>query len=106
MALFLASSWVKEMCLSKVLFISDCLQLVNFVNGNNCVIDRRCLDRLEDFRSSFSACLGFKLGYVNRTKNKVVDKLSRRARMSNLKTIWDAPPPFLDVVMELCRKIP
>ncbi|XP_026411185.1 uncharacterized protein LOC113306470 [Papaver somniferum] len=86
-ALILASSWAEEMSLSKVIFLSDCLQLVNFVNGGKGDIDWRCLDLLEDYQISFSAYLNFKIGYVKRIKNKIVDRLARRARTLSLRNI-------------------
>lgn len=85
------------MNLSRVLFVSDCLHLVDFVNGGNGSVDWRCSDIMEDSRISFSSF------YIKRLKNKLADQLARRARKFSLKDNWVSVPPFLD---SLTRKEP
>lgn len=60
-ALILTISWALEMNLSKVLFASDCLQLVDFVNEGKGAIDWRCIDLLNDCRISFLVVIVIKL---------------------------------------------
>ncbi|XP_026459415.1 uncharacterized protein LOC113360081 [Papaver somniferum] len=80
MALILACSWVGEMNLSRVLFISDCLQLVDLVNQGKGDIDWRSQDLVEDCRISFSSCVNSRIVFIKRSKNKIADRLARRAR--------------------------
>ncbi|XP_026451715.1 uncharacterized protein LOC113352048 [Papaver somniferum] len=100
-ALLLAISWAKEMNLPKVVFVSDCLHLVNFVNGCNSSVDWRSLDLLELCRSSISSSVSFKLMYIKRQNNPLADRLARRARKNNLKGLWFSLPNFLN---NMCRK--
>ncbi|XP_026383447.1 uncharacterized protein LOC113278940 [Papaver somniferum] len=47
-ALILAISWAKKMNLFKIIIVSDCVQLMDFVNGGSTNIDWRSSDLLED----------------------------------------------------------
>lgn len=87
------------MNLSKVLLVSDCLQLVNFVNGGKDMVDWRSCDILEDCRFSLSSCNNFKVMHITRLKNKVAICLARRARKYCLKTNWVSFPYFLSDVV-------
>lgn len=72
-ALFLAISWVKELKLSKVLFVSDFLQVVDFVNEVISSVGWRCSDLLEDCRRFISSSNVYNVVYVNRIKNRIAD---------------------------------
>ncbi|XP_026383587.1 uncharacterized protein LOC113278893 [Papaver somniferum] len=63
-ALILAISWAEEMNLPKVVFVSDCLQLVNFVNGDSSNVEWRSVDLLEHCQSLLSSSLSFKIMYI------------------------------------------
>ncbi|RZC56459.1 hypothetical protein C5167_015303 [Papaver somniferum] len=65
-ALFLAISWVKELNLSKVLFVCDCLQVVGFVNGVSSSVGRMCSDLLEDCRNFTASRNAYKVVYIIR----------------------------------------
>ncbi|XP_026399025.1 uncharacterized protein LOC113294866 [Papaver somniferum] len=95
-ALILAISWAEELNLSKVVFVSDCLQLVQFVNGVSRIIDWRSGDLLEQCRSLLSKFTSFKSVYVKRLNNPFADRLARRARKDSLKDIWVSFPSFLN----------
>ncbi|XP_026451412.1 uncharacterized protein LOC113351684 [Papaver somniferum] len=64
-ALLLAISWAEEMNLPKVVFLSDCLQLVNFVNAATSNFNWRSIDLLNRCRISIVSNVSFKLLYVN-----------------------------------------
>ncbi|XP_026399844.1 uncharacterized protein LOC113295736 [Papaver somniferum] len=102
-ALFLGISWALEMNLSRVIFLSDCLQMVDFVNGDCSKVGWWSSDVLKDCRSLLSSNSSFKLMYINRVKNNLADKLARRARKYCIKNNWVSFPPFLD---GLVRKEP
>ncbi|XP_026441788.1 uncharacterized protein LOC113340957 [Papaver somniferum] len=59
-ALFLAISWAEEMNLQKVFFLSDCLQLVNFVNAASTDVNWRSVDLLNRCRISLDSNVAFK----------------------------------------------
>ncbi|XP_026451479.1 uncharacterized protein LOC113351759 [Papaver somniferum] len=59
-ALFFAISWAKEINFSKVLFIYDCLQVVDFVNGSSVCVEWRCKDILVDCKSLLLSNNNFK----------------------------------------------
>ncbi|XP_026459110.1 uncharacterized protein LOC113359740 [Papaver somniferum] len=111
MTLILACSWVRELNLSNVLFVSDCLQLVQLVNEGKSDIDWRSLQFLEDYRSSFFSCVNSRLVYVKRDRNKITDGLARRARNFSLKNIWNPSPHFLQTsigevpLTEICNNL-
>ncbi|XP_026384062.1 uncharacterized protein LOC113279597 [Papaver somniferum] len=71
-SLFLSISWAEEMNLSKVLFVSDCLQLVKFIQDGKDVVDWLCSDLLEDCRISISNITSFRVVHIKRLKNKAV----------------------------------
>ncbi|XP_026434569.1 uncharacterized protein LOC113332110 [Papaver somniferum] len=102
-ALFLGISWALEMNLSRVIFLSDCLQMVDFVNEDCSKVGWWSSDVLKDCRSLFSSNSSFKLMYINRVKKNLADKLDRRARKYCIKNNWVSFPPFLD---SLVRKEP
>ncbi|XP_026444130.1 uncharacterized protein LOC113344348 [Papaver somniferum] len=93
-ALYLTISWAMEINLSKVLFINDCLQVVNFVNGSGVSIEWRCKDILLDCKSLLLSWNNFKV-----SKNKLAHKLARRARKYCLKNVWVSFPSFLNNVV-------
>lgn len=108
-ALIVAISWVRELNLSKVLFVSDCLQVVDFVNGDNCSAGWRCGDHIADCRRLMSSSSEYKLVYIRRVKNKMVDRLARRARKLCIKASWNTLPHFLNLferdenIVEACK---
>ncbi|XP_026399813.1 uncharacterized protein LOC113295701 [Papaver somniferum] len=63
-ALILAISWEEEMNLSRVVFVSDCLQLVHFINGVNSNIAWRSSDLPDQCRSLISSSVSFKIMYI------------------------------------------
>ncbi|XP_026410688.1 uncharacterized protein LOC113305915 [Papaver somniferum] len=95
-ALVLAISWVRELNLSKVLLVSDCLQVVDFLNGDCCSAGWRCGDLLAECRSFMSRSGVCRLVYIRRVKNKLADRLARRARRLYLKDSWSSLPPFMN----------
>ncbi|XP_026434264.1 uncharacterized protein LOC113331835 isoform X2 [Papaver somniferum] len=99
MALILACSWVGEMNLSRVLFISDCLQLMDLVNQGKGDIDWRSQDLVEDCRISFPSCVNSRIVFIKRSKNKITDRLARRAKKFSLKNTWNSSPHFLQSIM-------
>ncbi|XP_026420100.1 uncharacterized protein LOC113316084 [Papaver somniferum] len=101
-ALSFAISWAEEMNLPKVVFDSDCLQLVHFVNGRNISVGWRSQDLLEQCRSSIYCSVSFNVMYIKRLNNPLADRLARRARKNNIKGLWFSLPNFLDGVF---RKI-
>lgn len=94
-ALILAISWAQEMHLSKVVFVSDCLQLVQFSNGVSTNIAWRSSDLVEHCRSLIFSTVSFRIVYIKRVKNKLTDRLARRARKHELKGQWVSLPSFL-----------
>lgn len=93
--LILTISWAEEMKLPKVVFVSDCLQLVNFVNGQNSCVDWRSLDLLELCRNLLSSSVSYKVMYIKRLNNSLADRLARRARKNSLKGLWFSLLNFL-----------
>ncbi|XP_026419596.1 uncharacterized protein LOC113315544 [Papaver somniferum] len=83
-ALILAISWAEEMNLSRVVFVSDCIQLVHFINGVNSNIAWISSDLLDRCRSLISSSVSFKIMYIKRVKNHLADRLARRARKLSL----------------------
>ncbi|XP_026383473.1 uncharacterized protein LOC113278971 [Papaver somniferum] len=106
-----AISWAEEMNLPKVVFVSDCLQLVHFVNGCNIYVGWRSQDLLEQCRSSISSYVFFNVMYIKQLNNLLADRLARRARKNNLKGLWFSLPNFLDGVFrkinfsEICNSL-
>ncbi|XP_026453170.1 uncharacterized protein LOC113353915 [Papaver somniferum] len=58
--LILAFSWAGKMDLFRVIFVSDCLQLVNFLNGGKGDMDWWSMDLLEECRISLSSCMNIR----------------------------------------------
>ncbi|XP_026399862.1 uncharacterized protein LOC113295753 [Papaver somniferum] len=83
-ALILAISRAEEMNLSRVVFVSDCLQLVHFINGVNSNIAWISSDLLDQCQSLISRSISFKIMYIKRVKNLLADRLARRARKLSL----------------------
>ncbi|XP_026400447.1 uncharacterized protein LOC113296355 [Papaver somniferum] len=100
-SLILAISWAEEMNLSKVVFISDCLQLVDYVNGVSSNITWRSEYLLNQCRVLISSSCSFEVVFVKRVKNHLADRLARRARNFSLKGLWVSYPSFL---ISLVRK--
>lgn len=69
----MAISWAEEMNLSKVLFVSDCLQLVDFFKEGKGEVDWLCCDLLEECRIFFSNRFSFNVVHIKRLKNKIAD---------------------------------
>ncbi|XP_026451998.1 uncharacterized protein LOC113352389 [Papaver somniferum] len=110
-ALFWAISWAQEKNLSKVIFVSDYLQLVDFVNGDSNIIGWRSSDSLIDCQSLLSSSSAFKITYIKRAKNRLADLLARRAKKYYIKDYWVHFPSFLDTLVrkeplvEVCNSI-
>ncbi|XP_026416689.1 uncharacterized protein LOC113312150 [Papaver somniferum] len=95
-ALILAISWAEEMNLSIVIFVSDCLQLVHFINGVSSNIAWRSSDLLEQCRSLISSSVSFKIMYIKRVKNLLADRLARRPKKHSITGLWVSFSSFLN----------
>ncbi|XP_026405442.1 uncharacterized protein LOC113300431 [Papaver somniferum] len=93
-ALVLVVNWVREMNLPKVFFVSDCLQLVEYFQRDCVNISWRSSDLLEDCRCVLSSNQTFKVMYIKHVKNRLVDRLARRARKLCIKNKWVSFPLF------------
>ncbi|XP_026398057.1 uncharacterized protein LOC113293732 isoform X1 [Papaver somniferum] len=72
-ALILAISLAEEMNLTKVVLLSDYLQLVQFSNGDDIKLAWRSSDLFEHCRSLISSYLFFKIMYIKRVNNLLAD---------------------------------
>lgn len=98
-ALFLAISWCRDLKLSKVLLVSDCLNMVNYVNSFSGSVGWRSKD-LDDCKISMSTLFIVKFVYVKRKLNNEADRLASFARKNSLSFSWDSCPSFLVIFVK------
>ncbi|XP_026441449.1 uncharacterized protein LOC113340530 [Papaver somniferum] len=87
-SLWEAVKWAEKMQLVKVYFELDSQIAADAVNKDSMNVDLRIQNLLLDIKSIFSRNISWRCNYVPKEKNKIVDILSKFARVSYISSVW------------------
>ncbi|XP_026420121.1 uncharacterized protein LOC113316113 [Papaver somniferum] len=92
-SLWEAVQWAKEMKLERVEFELDSKLVADAVNNESFSIDWRIHNMILDIKILFKVFTLWSCSDVPKEKNKVVDILSKLARVERLSSVWLTFPP-------------